>query len=157
MKEHMTAIDRAKEAEDIFNLNRFLVAQQDVYDRVVSELRQGRKSSHWMWYIFPQIDGLAYSSTSKHYAIKSRAEACKYLQHPILGARLFECAETVAHIGGRSASEIFGSPDNLKLRSSMTLFAAVSSSESVFNLVLDKFFHGQPDQKTLDILQRLDS
>lgn len=149
----MTTIDKA--TKDLFNLNRFLVAQQDVYDQVLSELRRGRKKSHWMWYVFPQIDGLAYSSTSKHYAIKSREEACTYLQHPVLGTRLLECAEIIVNIGGRSASEIFGSPDDLKLRSSMTLFAAVSGGKSVFSHVLDKFFHGQPDHKTLDILQLL--
>jgi len=151
----MTTIGKAQEARDIYNLNRFLIAQQEVYDQVVSELRQGRKRSHWMWYIFPQIDGLAYSATSKHYAIKSREEAGKYLQHPVLGARLIECAEIVVNIGGKSASAIFGSPDDLKLRSSMTLFAAVSSDKPIFSLVLDKFFHGQPDQKTLNILQQL--
>ena len=154
-KEGMTTSDKANRANNIFNLERFVVAQHGVYDQVLSELRNGRKRSHWMWYIFPQIDGLASSSTAKRYAIKSREEACKYLEHPVLGARLIECAETVSAAVGRSAAEIFGYPDDLKLRSSMTLFAAVSDGKSIFSRVLDQFFHGQPDQKTLDILQLL--
>ena len=122
---------------------------------VLAELRSGRKRTHWMWYIFPQIDGLGYSPTSKHYAIKSKEEAHQYLSHPILGRRLLECAEMVLTIKGRSASEIFGSPDDLKLKSSMTLFASVTNPESVFTRVLDKYFHGQRDSKTLNLLEHL--
>jgi len=108
---------------DLYDLNRFISAQAGVYDRALAELRGGQKRSHWMWYIFPQLDGLAFSSTSKHYAIKSLEEAKAYLAHALLGPRLLECAEAVVHIEGRSATDIFGSPDDLKLRSCATLFA----------------------------------
>ncbi len=137
---------------DPFNLDRFVSAQNTVYSSVLAELRSGQKRTHWMWYIFPQIDGLGYSATSKRYAIKSREEARHYLNHPVLGRRLLECAETVLNIEGRSASEIFGSPDDMKLKSSMTLFAAVASPNSVFGQVLDKYFHGKRDSRTLDLL-----
>lgn len=139
---------------DPFDLQRFVSAQERVYRDVLAELRGGRKHSHWMWFIFPQFEGLGYSATSKHYAIKSPQEAHAYLQHPILGTRLVECAETVLQLTGRSASEIFGSPDDMKLRSSMTLFAAVADNASVFARVLDKYFGGKPDQKTLDLLAK---
>ena len=109
--------------DDPYNLSRFLQAQEDDYKEALSEIRNGRKRSHWMWYIFPQIDGLAFSSTSKHYAIKSIEEAKAYLAHPVLGPRLLECAQAVVDVEGRSAAEIFGSPDDLKLRSCATLFA----------------------------------
>lgn len=138
---------------DTFDLQRFVSAQERVYRDVLAELRGGRKRSHWMWFIFPQIEGLGYSATSKHYAIKSPQEARAYLQHPILGARLVECAETVLQLTGRSASEIFGSPDDMKLHSSMTLFAAVAD-DSVFARVLEKYFGGKPDRKTLDLLAK---
>ena len=134
------------------DLTRFLEAQRETYATALSELRRGRKQSHWMWFIFPQIDGLGSSPTARHYAIKSRDEARAYLQHPVLGPRLLECAEAVLAIEARSAREIFGTPDDLKLRSSATLFAAVSPKGSVFERVLDKYFDGQPDQKTLSLL-----
>ncbi len=137
---------------DPYDLNRFLRAQEDDYDRALAEIRGGRKRSHWMWYIFPQIDGLAFSSTSKFYAIKSVEEAKAYLAHPILGPRLLECAEAALAVEGRSAKEIFGSPDDLKLRSCATLFASVSPSGSVFERVLDKYYEGQRDDKTLELL-----
>jgi uncharacterized protein (DUF1810 family) len=108
-----------------------------------------------MWFIFPQIDGLAHSATSKHYAIKSIEEARQYLNHPVLGTRLLECAETVLAIEGRSISEIFGYPDDLKLKSSMTLFASVADPHSVFVRILDKYFHGEQDAKTLHLLEKL--
>jgi len=108
-----------------------------------------------MWFIFPQIDGLAYSTTSKHYAIKSIEEARQYLNHPVLGARLLECAETVLAVKGRSVSEIFGYPDDLKLKSSMTLFAYVAGPRSVFPRVLEKYFQGEQDVRTLDLLEKL--
>jgi len=150
----MTKSSDAIGPEDAFNLRRFLEAQESVYSTVLAELRGGQKRSHWMWYIFPQIDGLGYSSTSQYYAIKSEEEARQYLKHPVLGARLLECAETVLDVDGRSASEIFGPPDDLKLRSSMTLFAQVSDPDSVFARVIDKYFHGKRDDKTLALLKQ---
>jgi len=109
-----------------------------------------------MWFIFPQIAGLGYSSTSKRYAIQNREEARHYLKHPVLGKRLIECSETVLSIKGRSASEIFGSPDDLKLRSCMTLFAALPDTDAVFASVLDKYFQGRPDTRTLELLSKTD-
>jgi len=141
--------------DDLFELSRFTSAQENIYDRVLSEIRSGQKRTHWMWYIFPQIDGLGHSTTSKHYAIKSIEEARQYLNHPVLGTRLLECAEAVFAIEGRSVSEIFGYPDDLKLRSSMTLFASVEDPGSVFVRVLDKYFHGERDVRTLHILEKL--
>ena len=141
--------------DDPFDLGRFISAQEGIYDSVLAELRRGQKRSHWMWFIFPQIDGLAHSSTSKHYAIKSIEEARQYLNHPVLGTRLLECAETVLAVEGRSVSEIFGYPDDLKLKSSMTLFAYVAEPHSVFVRVLDKYFQGEQDFRTLDLLEKL--
>jgi uncharacterized protein (DUF1810 family) len=140
---------------DPFNLNRFVQAQEHDYDRPLSEIKNGRKQSHWMWYVFPQIDGLGASSTSKHYSIKSLAEAEAYLCHPVLGPRLVECAEAVLQVEGKSASEIFGFPDDMKLRSCATLFAQASPAGSVFDRLLAKYFRGQPDPNTLHLLERL--
>jgi uncharacterized protein (DUF1810 family) len=137
---------------DPHDLNRFVEAQVGVYDRALAEIRSGRKQSHWMWFIFPQFDGLGFSSTSKHYAIKSAAEAKAYLNHPILGLRLVECAEAALSVQGRTALEIFGSPDNMKLRSCATLFASVSQPGSVFDQLLDKYFQSGRDSKTLRLL-----
>src|SRR5512146_3112598 len=128
----------SRSTDDPFSLNRFLTAQEENYQQALSEIKGGRKRTHWMWYIFPQIDGLAFSSTSQHYAIKSIDEARAYLDHPVLGARLRECAEAAVSAKSHSATEVFGSPDDLKLRSSATLFAAVSPTESVFHRLLDK-------------------
>ena len=139
---------------DPFNLSRFVTAQRAIYERVLKELGSGRKISHWMWFIFPQIDGLGESATTKYYSIKTAEEARQYLDHPILGARLVKCAETVLAVEGRSASEIFGFPDDMKLKSSMTLFASVADSNPVFARVIDKYFNGEKDQKTLDLLGR---
>ncbi|HLH52425.1 MAG TPA: DUF1810 domain-containing protein [Verrucomicrobiae bacterium] len=139
---------------DRFDLNRFIQAQEEVYPRALAELKLGRKRSHWMWFIFPQLDGLGHSSTARFYAIKSKAEAKAYLDHSLLGKRLMECAEALLKIQGKSAAEIFGYPDDLKLRSSMTLFASVSRGDSVFSRVLDQYFEGEPDQKTLELLQQ---
>ena len=139
-------------AEDPYQLNRFVSAQENDFARALSEIREGNKRTHWMWYIFPQIDGLAFSSTSKHYAIKSIEEAKAYLAHPILGPRLVECAEAALGVQGRSASQIFGSPDDLKLRSCATLFAYVSPAGSPFARVLEKYYGGQGDDKTLRLL-----
>jgi uncharacterized protein (DUF1810 family) len=141
---------------DPFDLNRFVEAQADDYTSVLAELRSGQKRSHWMWYVFPQIDGLAFSATSKRYAIKCIDEARAYLAHPILGPRLLECAEAVMTIDGRSASAIFGSPDDLKLRSCATLFAAVLPSGSVFERILKKYYDGKRDDKTLRALTKLE-
>jgi uncharacterized protein (DUF1810 family) len=138
--------------DDRFDLNRFVQAQEEVYQRALAELKLGRKRSHWMWFIFPQINGLGFRSTAKFYAIKNKEEARAYLDHPFLGKRLRECAEALLKIEGKSAAEIFGYPDNLKLRSSMTLFAGASAADSVFSRVLDQYFEGEPDQRTLDLL-----
>ena len=138
-------------SNDPFDLERFVQAQATDYDQALSELRDGEKRSHWMWYIFPQIEGLGHSSISRQYSIKSAAEARAYLDHRILGPRLRECAAVVNAIVGRSAHEIFGSPDDMKLRSSMTLFARVSG-DNVFEQVLGKYFNGQHDNETLRLL-----
>jgi uncharacterized protein (DUF1810 family) len=137
---------------DPYDLARFVRAQETAYTQALSEIRSGRKRTHWMWYIFPQLDGLAFSATSKHYAIKSLAEAKAYLEHPLLGPRLRECAEAVVRLEGRSAAEIFGSPDDLKLRSCATLFARVSPPDSVFHRLLAKYYQGVPDGRTLQLL-----
>ena len=142
-------------SNDPFNLSRFTSAQERIYDRVMAELKSGQKRSHWMWYIFPQLDGLAQSTTSKYYAIKSREEALAYLNHPVLGSRLLECANTVIDLKGKTVLEIFGYPDDLKLKSSMTLFSDVAS-DSVFVRVLDKYFQSERDTKTLQLLERLE-
>ncbi|MDP3590133.1 MAG: DUF1810 domain-containing protein [Methylobacter sp.] len=145
-----------KNASDTVDLSRFTSAQESIYDSVLAELRSGRKRTHWMWYIFPQFDGLAHSTTSKYYAIKSLEEVRQYLKHPVLGKRLLECAEAVFTIEGRSISEIFGYPDNLKLKSSMTLFACVAAPPcSVFARILDKYFNGEQDALTLQLLENL--
>ena len=137
---------------DPHQLIRFVQAQEGEYDRALGEIESGRKRSHWMWYIFPQFDGLGFSSTSKFYSIKSIAEAKAYLSHPILGPRLLECTESALAVSGRTASEIFGSPDDVKLKSCATLFATISPADSVFHKLLDKYFQGQRDDKTLQLL-----
>ena len=138
---------------DPHDLNRFVLAQQDDYEHALAEIKSGRKRSHWMWYIFPQIDGLGFSSMAQRYAIKSAEEARAYLAHPVLGPRLLACAEAAVAVEGRSATEIFGSPDDLKLRSCATLFAVASSApDSVFHRLLLKFYPGGPDMATLRLL-----
>ena len=144
--------DNTADQGDPYDLHRFISAQEGIYDRVLAELRDGLKRTHWMWYIFPQIEGLGYSPTTRHYAIKSLEEARHYLSHPILGARLVESAEAVLAVQGRSASDIFGFPDDRKLQSSMTLFALVAGPRSVFERVLDKYFQGKRDTMTLQIV-----
>jgi uncharacterized protein (DUF1810 family) len=141
----------ANPSADPYNLNRFVEAQEGVYERALSEIRSGRKRSHWMWFIFPQYAGLGFSEISKRYAIKSLAEAEAYLNHPVLGARLLECAEAALAVEQRSAVDIFGFPDDMKLRSCATLFARVSPSGSIFVQVLDKYFEGEPDERTLQL------
>jgi uncharacterized protein (DUF1810 family) len=137
---------------DPHDLNRFVQAQQGDYDRALAEIRGGRKESHWMWYIFPQFEGLGSSSTSRLYSIKSVAEAEAYLAHPVLGPRLLECCDAALRVEGRSAVEIFGAIDERKLRSCATLFARVSQPDSVFDRLLEKFFDGKRDEKTLGLL-----
>jgi uncharacterized protein (DUF1810 family) len=147
----MTEAKDVSLSNDPFDLERFVRAQAGDYDQALSELRDGKKRSHWMWYVFPQIEGLGHSPMSHRYSIKSAAEARAYLDHPVLGPRLRECAAVVHGIVGRSALEILGSPDDLKLRSCATLFARVSH-EGVFEQLLQKFFNGQPDKETLRVL-----
>ncbi|NTW66173.1 MAG: DUF1810 domain-containing protein [Nitrospirae bacterium] len=137
---------------DSHDLNRFISAQEGIYDRALDELREGLKRSHWMWYIFPQVEGLGHSPTTRHYSIKSLEEARQYLAHPVLGKRLLECAEAVLAVQGLSAADIFGHPDDWKLQSSMTLFELVSGPQSVFGRVLDKYYQGKRDAKTLQIV-----
>ncbi len=136
---------------DPFDLARFVRAQAEDYDRALAELRAGAKRSHWMWHVFPQYEGLGASSMSRRFAIRSRAEANAYLAHPVLGPRLRECAAALLTHHGRSAREILGSPDDLKLRSSATLFAEVSG-ERVFARLLDQFFGGERDEQTIRLL-----
>jgi uncharacterized protein (DUF1810 family) len=148
----MTSSNDPRSSDDPYDLTRFVRAQESDYERALSEIRSGKKRTHWMWYVFPQIDGLAFSSTAKHYSIKTVAEARAYLDHPILGPRLLECAEAVVRVEGRSATEIFGTPDDLKLRSSATLFACVSPRATVFERLLTKYYGGERDGKTLQLL-----
>jgi len=137
-----------------YNLQRFLDAQQSSYQTALTEIKNGRKRSHWMWYIFPQIQGLGFSETSRFYAIKNISEAEEYLKHPILGSRLIEICNAVLGLESNNANKIFGSPDDLKLKSSMTLFAALNHTDPVFQLVLDKFFNGTKDNATLRIINQ---
>jgi uncharacterized protein (DUF1810 family) len=137
---------------DDYDLNRFVEAQRPTYEDALAELRTGRKCSHWMWYVFPQIAGLGRSETSRRYAIRNADEAKAYLDHPLLGSRLVECAAAVLATDGRSAYEIFGSPDDLKLHSSATLFARASPPGSVFSRLLAKYFGGREDEETVRLL-----
>jgi uncharacterized protein (DUF1810 family) len=148
----MRAFNSQHSSSDPFHLERFVIAQERVYQRVLSELQAGEKVSHWMWFVFPQIQGLGRSATSIEYAISSRDEARAYLQHPILGPRLRECTGLVLLVEGRTAFEIFDEPDDIKFRSSMTLYAHVSIDDDIFQRALEKFFEGIPDQLTLDRL-----
>ena len=133
------------------NLDRFVEAQAPVYDRALAELKAGRKQSHWMWFVFPQIAGLGRSPMAQHYAIQNLAEAQTYLAHPLLGARLRECAQAVIDVESRTANEIFGSPDDLKLRSSLTLFD-LASPDDIFRAALEKYFDSEEDPLTLEKL-----
>ena len=135
--------------KDAFDLQRFVTAQEPVMARVLAELRAGAKRSHWMWFVFPQIAGLGSSAMAQRYALRSLEEAKAYLAHPVLGERLRECAAIVAGLEGRSAREIFGWPDDLKLRSSMTLFSRAADDPAPFVAVLEKYFDGKPDDATL--------
>lgn len=140
-------------ASDPYNLDRFLSAQVRVFENVLSELRAGRKMSHWMWFIFPQIRGLGRSPTAIEYAISGLDEARAYLQHPVLGPRLRQCTSLVLEAEGRFVEEIFGSPDDMKFRSCMTLFAKAAPEVDIFTMALAKYFDSVPDSLTIDRLQ----
>lgn len=150
MAEHQTPSSEV----DPHDLARFVEAQERDYVQALSEIRSGRKRSHWMWYIFPQFDGLGFSSTTRRYSIKSVAEAEAYLRHPILGPRLLESSRATLGVEGRSAFQVFGSPDDMKLRSSATLFASVSPAGSVFAQLLNRYFGGEADDATRRLLER---
>jgi uncharacterized protein (DUF1810 family) len=135
---------------DPHNLQRFLDAQASVFDRVRDELRRGRKSSHWMWFIFPQIEGLGRSTTAQFYALRSRNEARAYVEHPVLGPRLVECTQLVNAVNGATAEQILGSIDAVKFRSCMTLFAAIAPGQKEFTAALNKYYGGAADQATLE-------
>ncbi|MBI2255302.1 MAG: DUF1810 domain-containing protein [Proteobacteria bacterium] len=137
---------------DPFNLQRFVEAQDAVYPAVLSELKSGHKTSHWMWFVFPQLQGLGRSSTARFFALAGRAEAAAYLAHPILGQRLIECTLILGGLPGRDAHAVFGSPDDLKFHSSMTLFAAIAPEKSPFAAALAKYFAGKLDDATLTLL-----
>ena len=137
---------------ETYDLARFVTAQDGVYARVLQELGQGAKRSHWMWFVFPQMAGLGFSATARTYALASLGEARAYLQHPILGGRLLECTRLVNQVEGRTALAIFGSPDDMKFRSSMTLFGQAAPGEALFSDALAKYYEGEPDRRTLDLL-----
>ena len=148
----MTDATAENEARDPYDLDRFLRVQEGVYDHALAELRSGRKRSHWMWFVFPQIDGLGLSPTSRYFSIKSRAEAQAYLDHPVLGKRLLECSDSVLAIRGKTAHQIFGSPDDMKLKSCATLFETVAAGHAQFGRLLDAYFGGERDAATHRLL-----
>lgn len=135
------------------SLQRFEDAHRQDYETALAEIRRGRKTSHWMWYIFPQLKGLGYSPTAQYYSIENLAEAEAFLAHPVLGVHLVEISRALLALETNNADLVFGYPDNLKLRSSMTLFAQIREADPVFGQVLDKFFEGKPDQRTLELLK----
>jgi len=135
------------------DLERFVEAQDRVYEDVRQELAAGRKATHWMWFVFPQLRGLGHSATAQYYGIGSRGEAVTYLQHPVLGARLRECVELVLAVEGSTAHAIFGSPDDLKFRSSMSLFASIAPGQPLFRRALEQYFGGEPDPATSELLR----
>ena len=135
------------------SLQRFLDAQGNDYEIALSEIKNGKKRSHWMWYIFPQIHDLGFSEMSKLYSIKSLDEAQEYLLHPVLGKRLIEISQSLLDLPSNNAHAIFGSPDDAKLKSSMTLFASLPKADLIFKLVLEKFFYGEKDEKTIEIIR----
>jgi len=139
-------------SDDAFELERFVSAQAGVIEQVRRELAEGRKRSHWMWFVFPQLRGLGYSATAHRYGLSGLDEARAYLQHAILGPRLVECTSLVNAVRGRSAHDIFGSPDDLKFRSSMSLFSRVPQASAVFQRALEQYFGGAPDPRTLQLL-----
>jgi uncharacterized protein (DUF1810 family) len=135
-----------------FDLDRFVAAQKPVYEQALAELRAGNKQSHWMWYIFPQLRGLGFSATAQHYGIQGESEAQAYARHPVLGPRLVRISEALLALADNNATRILGSPDDMKLKSCMTLFAALPQAHPVFQQVLDKFYQGRPDENTLRLL-----
>ncbi|WP_221392803.1 DUF1810 domain-containing protein [Dyadobacter sp. NIV53] len=143
--------------DPVNNLERFLEAQSRDYTQALSEIKKGRKQSHWIWYIFPQISGLGFSSTSVFYAIKNLEEAADYLHHPVLGSRLIETAKAILEIEDKTANQILGNPDDVKLKSCMTLFSLVKNTDPVFQAVLDKYFNGKQDFKTIEIVLKMKS
>lgn len=156
----MTSEESAKSeqsapAPDPFGLQRFVIAQDagGTYSQALAELRNGAKVSHWMWFVFPQLAGRGQSATSRHFAISGLDEARAYLAHPVLGSRLHTCASTLIDLTGRSAAQIFGAVDEQKLRSSMTLFASADPENPLFPAVLQRYFDGRPDARTLDLLR----
>ncbi len=138
---------------DPYDLERFVAAQAQDFERALGELQRGRKQSHWIWYIFPQVAGLGHSSMAQKYAIQSREEAVAFLNHPVLGSRLRQCCEALLRHRGRRVEDIMGYPDDLKLRSSMTLFAVVDEGENIFREVLKVFYSGERDERTMDFLK----
>jgi uncharacterized protein (DUF1810 family) len=154
----MPTVERAR-MTGAFDLDRFRTAQEagDAYQRALSELRDGRKRTHWMWFVFPQLEGLGQSATSRRYAIRSLAEARAYLSDPVLGSRLIECAAVLLGLEGRKAEQILGSTDAIKLRSSMTLFARALPEETAFNGVLGKYFEEAPDPRTDALLEHIEA
>lgn len=140
--------------DDPHDLDRFVRAQSGTWPRALAEVRAGHKQTHWMWFVLPQIAGLGHSATARRYALRDADEAAAYLRHPVLGPRLVAVSEAALAAPGRSARDVFGTPDDLKLRSSMTLFAAVAPGEAVFQNVLDRFYGGVLDERTLRILGR---
>jgi uncharacterized protein (DUF1810 family) len=148
----MTSKQESDQPADPHDLIRFVRAQEGSYVRALAEIKRGRKESHWMWYVFPQFRGLGQSDTSRRYAIRSTAEARAYLEHPVLGPRLKVCCEAALAVKGPSAHQIFGSPDDLKLNSCATLFTRVSAAGSVFHRLLDKYYDGKADDKTLRLM-----
>ena len=137
------------------SLDRFIKAQNESYDEIIRELKNGEKVTHWMWYVFPQIAGLGQSAIAKFYAIQDPSEAQAYLDHPILGKRLLECTKIVLALKGKAALDIFGGVDAMKFRSSMTLFMFIAGSDSIYQDAIEKYFDGEPDQRSLDILSGL--
>jgi len=139
---------------DTFNLERFVEAQLPIYQEVLQELASGEKRTHWMWFIFPQVQGLGRSTTAVHYALNGLAEARAYLLHPVLGPRLKQCCRLLLQVEGKTAAQVFGFPDNMKFRSCLTLFQTAEESEPLFGLLLKKFYRGRRDKATLAILGR---
>ncbi len=135
-----------------YNLQRFIDAQESKFQKALNEIKNGRKQSHWMWFIFPQIAGLGFSETSKFYAIKNIAEASLYLEHHVLGFRLIEISKALLEIEGKTANQVFGNPDDLKLKSCMTLFSSIQNTNPIFETVLEKYFNGTKDFKTLQLI-----
>jgi uncharacterized protein (DUF1810 family) len=153
MRQRQEAVmSQETEIDDPFNLNRFVSAQAPVWSQVLTELRAGAKRSHWIWFIFPQMKGLGHSPTADHFGIGSLKEAEAYARHPLLGPRLIQCTQLVNFTQSRTINQILGSPDDLKFRSSMTLFARAAPDNTVFHDALKKYFNGQPDPLTLELL-----